>query len=133
MANILKISTASVMSLHVTLFLAKSSGQPFAAKTLAEEFKFSTAHLSHVLQRLAKAGSVHAARGPGGGYVLGRPLSEIRLRDILEAIEGPIKLSNCLRTSPSCGDNGCMLGDLLESLNNQMLQHFEKRLSEICV
>jgi Rrf2 family protein len=132
MANILKISTASVIGLHVTLFLAKSPGQSIATKAVAEGLKVSASHLSKVLQRLAKAGIVRATRGPGGGHILSRPLSEIRLRDILEAIEGPIKLSNCLRISPSCGDNGCMLGDLLESINSQVLQHFEKRLSEIC-
>jgi Rrf2 family protein len=132
MVNILRITEGSVIGLHVTLFLAKGPGQPITTEVAAEGLKVSAAHLSKVLQRLGKAGILRAIRGPKGGYILRRPLSEIRLRDILEAMEGPIKLSNCLRTSPRCGNDGCMLGDLLESVNSQVLLHFEKKLSEIC-
>jgi Rrf2 family protein len=132
MINILRITEGSVIGLHATLLLAKGLGQPITTEAAAEELKVSAAHLSKVLQHLGKAGILRSVRGPRGGYILNRPLSEIRLRDILEAVEGPIKLSSCLRTSPSCGNDGCMLGNLLESVNSQVLQHFDKRLSEIC-
>ena len=131
MVNILKITEGSVIGLHVTLLLAKGPGKPITTEAAAEGLKVSAAHLSKILQRLCKAGILRAVRGPKGGYILNRPLAEIRLRDILEAVEGPIKLSNCLLTSPRCGDDGCMLGDLMESIHNQVLRHFEKRLSEI--
>ena len=42
-----------------------------------------------------------------------------------------MKLSRCLMNSPRCGDDGCMLGGLLENINKQVLQHFEKKLSEV--
>jgi Rrf2 family protein len=132
MTNILKISTASVIGVHAALFLAKGTRRPLTTKAIAEGLKFSAPHLSKVLQHLAMAGIVRATRGPGGGYMLIRPPSEIRLRDIVEAIEGPIQLNICLFTTPRCGNDRCMLGDLLESINNQVLQHFEKRLSRIC-
>lgn len=49
-------------------------------------------YLEQIFQRLRKAGLVAGKRGPGGGYTLARPASEITLRDILEAVEGPIAL-----------------------------------------
>ena len=132
MVNILKITEGSVIALHATLLLAKGPGKPVTTEAAAEELKVSAAHLSKILQHLGRAGILRSLRGPNGGYILNRPLSEIRLRDVLEAVEGPIKLGTCLITNPICGNDGCMLGDLLKSINSQVLQHFEKRLSEIC-
>jgi len=129
--KILNISEGSTIAMHAAMLLSKGSGQPVTTHEAAESMKVSAAHLSKVFQRLAKAGIVHAVRGPKGGYLLGRPLTEIRLLDILEAVEGPMKLNRCLMTMPRCGDDGCMLGGLLDSINSQVLQHFEKRLSEI--
>jgi len=131
MVRILNISEGSTIAMHAALLLSKGPGKPVTTNDAAESLKVSAAHLSKVFQRLAKAGIVHAVRGPKGGYLLGRPLSEIRLLDVLEAVEGPMKLNRCLMTSPRCGDDGCMLGGLLEDINRQVLQHFEKRLSEI--
>jgi Rrf2 family protein len=131
MVRILNISEGSTIAMHAALLLAKGPGKPITTNDAAENLKVSAAHLSKVFQRLAKAGIVHAVRGPKGGYLLGRPLSEIRLLDVLEAVEGPMKLNRCLMTTPRCGNDGCMLGGLLENINTQVLQHFEKRLSEV--
>jgi Rrf2 family protein len=46
--------------------------------------------LEQVFQRLRRAGLVTARRGPGGGHRLARAASEITLRDVVEAVEGPI-------------------------------------------
>lgn len=131
MVRILNISEGSTIGLHAALLLSKGTGEPITTCEAAESMKVSAAHLSKVFQRLAKAGIVHAVRGPKGGYLLGRPLSEIRLLDVLEAVEGPMKLNKCLMTVPRCGDDGCMLGGLLESINKQVLQQFEKKLSDL--
>ena len=48
-----------------------------------------------VMQRLAAAGLLVGQRGAGGGYALARPVGEISLADIVEAIEGPIVLTQC--------------------------------------
>ena len=128
MVKILNISEGSTIALHAALLLSKGNGEPITTSEAAETMKVSAAHLSKVLQRLAKAGIVHAVRGPKGGYLLGRPLSEIRLLDVLEAVEGPLKLNRCLLAVPRCGNDGCMLGNLLDTINTQVLQHFEKRL-----
>jgi len=131
MVRILNISEGSIIALHAALLLSKGTDEPTTTSEAAEQMKVSAAHLSKVFQRLAKAGIVRAVRGPRGGYLLGQPLSEIRLLDVLEAVEGPMKLNPCLLNAPRCGDDGCMLGGLLGTINNQVLQHFEKRLSEL--
>jgi Rrf2 family protein len=131
MVGILNISQGSTMGLHAALLLAKSEGQPVTTLEAAGRLKVSAAHLSKILQRLVKAGIAKAARGPRGGYMLNKPLKDIRLLDVFEAIEGKIKLSKCLLREPRCGLDGCILGDLLADINYQVLQHFEKPLSEL--
>ena len=131
MLGILNISEGSTIGLHAAVFLAKTKGEPVTTKGAAEAMKVSAAHLSKILQRLTKAGLVQAVRGPKGGYLLGRPLSEIRLLDVFEAIEGPIKLKNCLMRHPRCGRDGCMLGSMLEEINKTVIRHFKRKLSQL--
>ncbi|MDD5655627.1 MAG: Rrf2 family transcriptional regulator [Elusimicrobia bacterium] len=127
----MNISDGSTIAMHATLLLSKHKDEPITTAEAAETLKVSAAHLSKVFQRLAKAGIVRAVRGPKGGYLINRPLSEVKLRDVFEAIEGPMKLKPCLLKEPHCGIEGCMLGSLLNNINQQVVQQFDKRLSEL--
>jgi Rrf2 family protein len=49
-----------------------------------------------ILESLAKAGLVKSYRGAGGGFTLGREPEQITLRQIIEAVEGPFALNECL-------------------------------------
>jgi len=131
MIGILNLSQGSTIGLHAALYLSKAKGEPVTTHEAAEAIEVSEAHLSKILQRLAKAGLVRAVRGPKGGYLLDRPLTEIRLRDVFEAIEGTLKFRDCLLSEPRCGTDGCMLGDMLADINKQVVERFEKRLSEL--
>jgi Rrf2 family protein len=131
MVGILNISEGSTIALHATMLLSRQEAGPLTTMEAAQTLKVSAAHLSKVFQRLTKAGIVRAVRGPKGGYLINRPMSEIKLRDIFEAIEGPMKLKPCLLKEPHCGIQGCMLGSLLNDINQQVVAQFDKRLSEI--
>ena len=54
---------------------------------IAERQDISLAYLEQLFVKLRRAGLVASVRGPGGGYHLARPASEIRVSDILEAVE----------------------------------------------
>lgn len=58
--------------------------------------------LAKILQSFAKIGIVHSFRGAGGGFMLGRPASQITLREVVEAVEGPIMPNRCLLGSGVC-------------------------------
>ena len=47
------------------------------------------------MQQLAAGGLLVGQRGAGGGYALARPVGEISLADIVEAVEGPIVMTMC--------------------------------------
>ena len=75
--------------------LAQHAGEtPLQAKTIAKNQRIPLRFLEQVLSGLRKAGLVESVRGAQGGYVLNKMPSEIRVSDVLEAIEGPITPSS---------------------------------------
>jgi Rrf2 family protein len=68
------------------------------AKRIAEDLGIPGELLAKILQRLAKRKLIASVNGPKGGYVLARDPSQIRVSEVLRAIEGPLGLVNCYRT-----------------------------------
>jgi Rrf2 family protein len=126
MSKIVKISEAASLALHAVVLLAENGGQPLSAGALSARLKASAFHLSKVLQRLAKAGFIVSTRGPRGGFLLNRRPDSISLRDIYEAIEGPMTTDTCLFQKPVCDGKQCLLGGLLDHVNQEVKSHLEK-------
>ena len=59
-------------------------------------------YLAKIMRRLVKKGLVRSSVGPDGGYVLRKSPSEISLRDIYEAIEGEIRMVDCMENDSVC-------------------------------
>ncbi len=70
---------------------------------IAERQQISPRFLEQTFLKLRRAGLLGSKRGPRGGYYLLRDASEITLRDIITAVEGPIRLVSCV---PNGGDDG---------------------------
>jgi Rrf2 family protein len=68
------------------------------AKRIAEDLGIPGELLAKILQRLAKEKLIASVNGPKGGYVLARDPSQIRVSEVLRAIEGPLGLVSCYRT-----------------------------------
>jgi Rrf2 family protein len=65
-------------------------GEPVQVRVIGERQRIPSRYLEQIFQRLRRAHLVLGKRGPGGGYTLARPASEITLRDVIEAVEGPL-------------------------------------------
>lgn len=83
----------------LVLALREQSG-PVMIKTIAEEQALPVNYLEQLMSQLRKANLVMAMRGPHGGFVLARPSSEISIAEIVEALEGPLTLTDC--PGPGC-------------------------------
>ena len=66
------------------------AGEPVHVRRIGERQQIPHRFLEQIFQRLRRAGLVTGKRGPGGGFVLARPPSQISLREIVEAVDGPI-------------------------------------------
>ena len=76
---------------------------PVLMRTLANRQDLSRKYLHALLTVLKSAGLVRSVRGPGGGFVLTRPPAQIRLSEVLDAVEGPLSLVDCVADRRVCG------------------------------
>jgi Rrf2 family protein len=79
---------------------------PEDKRTVTEQIamrqEIPVAFLSKVIAQLTQAGLMRTYRGAAGGVHLGRPAEEINLRQIVEALQGPIALSLCTDPYDGC-------------------------------
>ena len=128
MSNIIKISEAASMAIHAMVFLASESGRIVPSREIAGTLRSSEAHLSKVMQRLAKAGLVSSMRGPKGGFVLKRSAREISLLEVYEAIEGRLEETKCLLGQPICHGGRCIFGDLFKQVDQQTRKYLSRNM-----
>jgi Rrf2 family protein len=131
--QLLKISDAANLGIHAMAHLAVSDADSaHAVGEIAGELGVSEAHLAKVMQRLVRVGLVVSRRGPGGGFVLGRPAREISFLQIYEAIDGPLADGGCLLGRKHCLYDGCVFGDLAHRLSRELRDLLSKgKLSKL--
>lgn len=96
---------------------------PVTTAEIAARQKISLSYLEQLFAKLRRGGLVNSVRGPGGGYVLSRPADELRIADIVLAVDEPIKATRCDESSPQgCipGGGRCLTHDLWEELGRQI-------------
>lgn len=77
--------------------------------------------VAKIFQKLVRAGILRSAKGRGGGFALARPQHEIRLLDIVEAVEGPQLLDACVVGLEKCNDSmPCSQHDLYKPIRQRL-------------
>ena len=77
-------------------------GGPVLVRSIADNQGISSKYLHALLATLKSAGLVRSVRGSGGGYSLAKPPAEVRLNDIVAALEGPLTLVDCVSDDALC-------------------------------
>jgi Rrf2 family cysteine metabolism transcriptional repressor len=118
----MKISTKIRYGARAMLQLASHYGQgPMELKMIAKKEAISVKYLEQVIIPLRSAGVVKAVRGAKGGYTLARSPSEICLNDIIEILEGPINLVDCLKDPKSCQMSpSCVTKDIWQEVSEAL-------------
>ena len=99
----MRISTKIRYGTRAMLELACHYGEgPIELREIAKREDISLKYLEQVIVPLRTAGLVKSARGSRGGYFLGRHPSEIYLKDLVETLEGPLNLIECLKDPKVC-------------------------------
>src|ERR1700731_716405 len=88
------------------------------ATALAEETHIAAPTVSKLLKQLQRAGLVASTRGLHGGYHLARPAAQISAAAILDALEGPVALTDCSAGHGNCEiEDTCRVGRVWQRLN----------------
>lgn len=106
---------------YATVLLAALAGQPARLQTatsLAEQTHIAAPTVSKLLKQLQRAGLVVSTRGTHGGYQLARPAAQISAAAIVDALEGPMALTDCAAGEGHCDiEHSCQVGRVWQRLN----------------
>src|SRR6185436_6070236 len=109
----MKISTKGEYGIRAMLYIAMQGDHgPLTSHEIAQSQGIPEPYLRQILALLSKDRLIHSNRGPQGGHMLGRPASEITLRQILMTLEGqttPIDQILALPCSIGVGTEHCAI------------------------
>lgn len=98
---------------------------PIELKEIAKKENISLKYLEQVINPLRADGLVKAVRGAKGGYSLAKPPSEICLYDVIETLEGPLNLLECLRDAKACPKaSSCVTREIWKEVSDAMSKIF---------
>jgi FeS assembly SUF system regulator len=96
------------------------------ASQVADATHLTLPTVSKLLKSLAHSGLVVSARGVQGGYALARPAATISAAEILDALEGPVALTDCSSSSGSCDlESFCRVGTAWQRINHSIRKALE--------
>lgn len=99
----MQITRQADYAVRAVLYLARlGPGGRASTAQIAREQKIPLTFLAKIVSQLSSAGVVRATRGAHGGVALARGADEISLLDIIEAIDGPVMLSECTLNPDTC-------------------------------
>ena len=84
-------------------------GSLASARQIADRLDVSTSLLMNVLKQLASAGYIESVRGARGGYRMAIEPQDVSLADLVDLLEGPVRLSECMTQATDEGQCTCQV------------------------
>jgi len=106
------------------VYLARQEpGKLILINEIAETVNVPQSFLAKIFQNLTRLGMVRSSRGAGGGFALARPAAEISLRELVEAVEGPICPNRCVIGAGICARSAsCTVHPVWRRVQDQVRQ-----------
>lgn len=123
----LHITQESDYAIRIVYCLAKS-GARRDARSISEEMCVTLRFSLKILGKLAASGIVNSYKGNRGGYELAHSPSEVNLKDVITAVEGPYHLSRCTQDGVcNRGASGtCAFQQVFRKLSDEINEKLEK-------
>lgn len=122
----------------LSVLAQQTTGNSQSLRMIAKKYTMSFAFLQKVAGLLARGGFIKGTRGKQGGYVLDRTPRSLSVKEIVEAVDGPIQIMGCLSRGVHKKDASCPRMQLcsvrshLASLNQKIVTSYHnKKLSDI--
>lgn len=99
----MQITRQADYAIRAVLHLSRmGTAQRAATSQIAQEQHIPPSFLAKIVSQLSIAGLLQTSRGARGGVMLARPPREITLLEVIEAIDGPILLNECVQDEANC-------------------------------
>lgn len=124
----MKISTKGRYGLRILIDLAMHDPEkPRMIKDIAKSQQISEKYISRLVIELRRAKLIRSVRGVKGGFYLAKPPEKITLLEVLETMEGPISLVDCVRSPQICEHaNNCPSRNVWAELNSGIQELTQK-------
>lgn len=118
----MKLSTKGRYAVMAMADLADACEEgPVTLSDIASRQSISLSYLEQLFAKLRRAEIVASVRGPGGGYKLGRGADEIRVSDIILAVDEPLRATRCSEAKGCLADGRrCITHDLWDELSRHI-------------
>ncbi|MBI1854254.1 MAG: Rrf2 family transcriptional regulator [Planctomycetes bacterium] len=111
------------------VYLCTHRDRIVSAREVAERFGIPLPILSNILKALSRNGLVRSVRGTNGGYQLVQAPERIRLTQVIEALEGPFRLADCICREAPADSCGCQI--LLSCPISRPLVQVHKKVEDL--
>ena len=129
----MKLSTKGRYAVTALADIALQGGDRLVTLAdIAERQNVSLAYLEQLFVRLRKAGLVESVRGPGGGYRLARPAAQLRIIDVMGAVDETVSAIRC-EDGAEQGCGGSRAACLTHNLWEQLSSHVHVFLSQTTI
>ena len=92
-------------AIRALVYLAeRKDGGPLGVKVVSNDLDLPYPYLAKIIQDLARRDLLVSRKGPGGGIYLSRDPTKMSLLEIVEAVDGPHSLKQCVLGLPACND-----------------------------
>jgi len=124
------------LGLQAVLYLSAKEKRIFNAEEVSIELKVPKEFVSKVLQILTSSGIVGSKKGKNGGFYLAKEPGQIRLIDIIEAIDGLDIFKSCVLGFPECSSEtpcpvhekwGKLRDEAYKMLSEETLEHLKEK------
>ena len=124
----MQITRQADYAVRAVLYLANlGTSERAATSTVAEEQRIPPSFLAKIISQLSIAGLLHTSRGARGGVTLAREPQDISLLEVIEAIDGPIQLNECVGEDSLCTfDDDCPLRPVWSEAQNELVSRLKK-------
>jgi Rrf2 family iron-sulfur cluster assembly transcriptional regulator len=123
----MRLTTKGRFAVTAMLDLSLATGRatvPLA--DISARQRISLSYLEQLFAKLRRSGLVKSVRGPGGGYLLARPLTDITVADIITAVDEPIDATQCGGMENCFDEHKCLTHDLWARLNEHIFEYLRK-------
>ena len=122
----MRLTTKGRYAVTAMLDLAINAGiSPTSLGDISQRQGISLSYLEQLFARLRRAGLVKSVRGPGGGYLLAQPASEITVSRVIDAVNETVDATRCQGLSDCQQGNTCLTHHLWCELSGQIRQFLD--------
>lgn len=123
----MRVSTKGDYGVRALIELAHHYGEgPLQSSEIAARQEIPEAYLDQLLTTLRRAGFLRSVRGPQGGHTLVRDPREIRLSEVLVALEGSLSPISCLDNPSGCPKSPCAQREMWEEVQRLTMEVLDR-------